>query len=89
MSGLYEWSEWAADSDGWDPDPGAPGLYHFSGAVQTWSVMQNRPTSVADAAAAFNVAPTRIIEAAENNHWMLLVGPRDDFTRLMIEHDGE
>lgn len=82
------WNE--DDPMAWDHDTGAPGLHLFAGAVQVWSVMQDRPTSVAEAAMTFNVEPCRIVEAVEDGHyWMYLSGPRDDFARLMIEHEGE
>jgi hypothetical protein len=45
--------------------------------------------SVAEAARVFNVDPARVIEAVEIHSWMYLSGPHDDYTRLMIEHDGE
>lgn len=86
---VYPIERWAADEEVWDHETGAPSITHFGNALQVWSVLQNRSTSVADAAEAFNVAPGRIIEAVEESGWMYLAGPQDDYRRLMIEHDGE
>lgn len=72
-----------------DDGDGKPGIVQFGNALQVWSVMQERPTSVAEAAVAFNCEPLMIIEAVNDHNWMLLTGPDDDFTKLMIEHDGE
>lgn len=85
----YEFDAWAAEPDDWDQETGAPGIALFNSAVQVWSALQDRPTSVAEAALAFNVTPQRIVEAVERHYWMFLDGPADDFTQLMIEHEGE
>lgn len=88
---LWEFPDWAdPESCGWDHDTGAPTISHFSNALQVWSMAQDRPCSVAEAAMTFNIAPRRIIEAVEHHGWMLLVGdPKGDVRQLMIEHDGE
>lgn len=78
-----------SDALGWDNETGQPGAVIFQNAVQVWSVMQRRPTSVAEAALAFNCDAAMIIEAVEQHYWMLLEGPRDDLSKLIIEHDGE
>lgn len=85
----FSFDNWAEEADGWDTETGAPGIILFGDALQVWSISQNHPVSVADAARAFNISPARIVEAVEDHHWMLLVGPRHDYERLMIEHDGE
>lgn len=85
----FSFEKWADEQTEWDTDTGAPGIELFGDAVQVWSVSQLRPTSVADAARAFNIAPERIVEAVEEHYWMLLDGPADDYERLMIEHEGE
>lgn len=84
-----EFDKWAADDEAWDTETGAPGIVLFGNALQVWSLMQRHPVSVADASRAFNLSAARIIEAVEDHYWMLLTGPRDDYERLMIEHDGE
>lgn len=89
MSELYDFEEFASDEDGWNHETGAPSRFIFGSAIQCWTIMQNAPTSVADAARAFNCPPSRVIEAVEEHPWMVLLGPRDDFARLMILHEGE
>lgn len=89
MSELYDFDEFASDEDGWNHATGAPSLRNFGTAIQVWSVMQNAPTSVADAARVFNCPHLRVIEAVEEHPWMFLEGARDDFAFLMIEHEGE
>lgn len=86
----YDWDDWSESKHGWDSDTGAPGILHFASAVSTWVWMQQRPISVAEAAATFNVDPARVVEAMDEGvHLTFLSGPRDDFAKLMIEHDGE
>jgi hypothetical protein len=86
----FDFSRWAADElETWDQETGAPTITHFGNALQVWSHCQQRPTSVAEASLVFNVDPLRIVEAAEAHSYLFLNGPRDDYTRLMIEHDGD
>lgn len=85
----FRFDDWASDQQGCDMETGAPGIGSFANALQVWAVYQVEPVSVATAAAVFNIEPRRIIEAVEWHHYMLLSGPHDDYTRLMIEHDGE
>lgn len=85
----YDWETWSEQIDEWDQETGAPGIIQLGSAIQLWGLFQNRPASVADAAAAFNCDPARVIEAVEEHWWTYLDGPRDDYSRLMIEHDGE
>ncbi len=86
------WDDWSDDERQWNPETGAPGIAQFRSAIQLWSIFQNRPTSVAQAAEAFNCEPTRIVEAIDaGSQWsfIYLDGPRDDYAALMIEHEGE
>jgi len=86
----YHWEEWSDDEYGWNSDTGAPGIVQFASAVSTWACMQRRPVSVAEAASVFNVDPVRVEQAMDEGvHMTFLTGPRDDFSKLMIEHDGE
>ena len=86
----FDFDQWADEPSHWNQETGAPGMQYFGNAIQVWAVFQNRiNVSVADAAAAFNCDPARIIEAVEEQGWMDVEGPRDDFTRLIIVHDGE
>lgn len=73
------------DVECWDTETGRPGIGLFAKAVQVWSLMQNRDTTVAAAALAFNVSERMIIEAVEWHPWMLLEGKDGD----IIGHDGE
>jgi hypothetical protein len=88
---MTQFDRWADDEIGWDQDTGAPGITLLGNALQVWSLMQDvgEEISVADAAAAFKVAPARIVEAVEDHFWMYLEGPRDAFEKLMICHEGE
>lgn len=83
------WDDWAPESEDWNTDTGAPNFYKFQGLVQAWSLFQVGETSVAEAALALNVPASRIVEAASDHPYMYLTGPHDDYTRLIIEHDGE
>lgn len=85
----FDWEKWSPDGDRFDTSTGAPGIFQLANAIQLWSIFQQRPTSVADAAAAFNCDPARVIEAVEEAYWMYLQGPRDNHAQLMIEHEGE
>lgn len=88
----FTWDEWSDDDERWNPDTGEPGIAQFRNAIQLWSIFQNRPTSVAQAAEAFNCEPMRIVEAIDDGaawSFIYLDGPRDDFAALMIEHEGE
>lgn len=86
---TFTFDQWALDQTGFDLESGAPGIGTFANALQLWSIYQDQPVSVALAAVVFNVEPRRIIEAVEWHFWMFLTGPHDDYTRLMIEHEGE
>lgn len=65
-------------------------LTDFGNALQCWSMMQQaRPTSVAEAALAFNTTPEIIRQAVQEHYWMEL-GPEDaPPDQQFIEHDGE
>lgn len=43
----------------------------FANAVSTWSWMQQRETTVAEAAATFNTTPELVRQAIDDHHWML------------------
>ena len=88
----FTWDDWSDDDQRWNPETGEPGIGQLRNAVQLWSIFQNRPTSIAQAAEAFNCEPLRIIEAIDDgagSGFLYLDGPRDDYAALMIEHDGE
>lgn len=88
---MADFKKFASDDHaGWDQETGEPTIMHFANAVQVWAICQDKPQSVADAAKAFNVEPALVIQAIEDgNAWMFLTGPRDDYGKLIIEHDGE
>lgn len=72
----------------WCTDTGRPGLGLVAISLQFYSV-QNYPCSVAQVATAFKMKAEDVVAAVEDHPWMYVHGPRDDFSRLMIEHDGE
>jgi hypothetical protein len=86
-----ERGDWSADPVNWDQATGAPGIIQFANALQTWSMLQDGPTSVAAAARAFNVPAQRVIEAVNANFWMGLEqrGREHDLETLTIDHEGE
>jgi len=74
--------EWST-TDGWDLETGNPSLVLFSNAVQVWSTMQDRPTTIQEAAKVFRVTEAEMREAVESHYWMF-IGSGD-----VIEHEGE
>ncbi|MDG3444668.1 hypothetical protein [Nitrospirillum amazonense] len=60
----------------------------LSGAISTWAWMQERPVTVAEAAATFNTTPEHVREAIDQHPWAYLEGDGDDPTAQFIEHDG-
>lgn len=77
-------THFAGDTNtGWDVETGMPTDIHFANAIQVWSTAQDRPTSVQEAALAFNVTPGLVAAAIDAHPWMF-VGHDD-----LIEHDGE
>lgn len=74
-------------------DDGEPGIHRadFANAVSTWSWMQQRPTSVAEAAMTFNTTPEIIRQAVEDHYWMAAGWPdtEADPAKQIIEHEGE
>jgi hypothetical protein len=82
--------DWPADETSWDMRTGAPGIILVANAIQVWSSFQpGEKASVAEAARAFNIEPIKVIEACDSHHYLYLEGPRDDYARLFIGHDGE
>ena len=61
-------------------DPDDPEV--ISGAVQVWSILQGRATTINEAALTFNVQPT-ILRAAINDHPWMGVNDKD-----VIWHEG-
>mgnify|MGYP000893522139 CR=1 FL=1 len=78
-----------SDDEGWDTETGKPGVVLFANALQVWSALQTGDVTVRSAATAFNVAPAMVVAAVKSHAWMFLTGPRDDYDRLKIEHEGE
>ncbi|RAV76580.1 hypothetical protein [Aerococcus loyolae] len=66
-------------------------LHNIVNAVQCWSVMQNRKTSVAEAALTFNTTPEIIRTAVEYGFWMSLECDEgeNDPAKQFIGLDGE
>lgn len=86
---LCTFASWATDPSRWDEDTGAPGIALFGNAIQVWSCMQSGDTSVAQAAAAFNVSPERIEQAVNEHYWMYLGRNSEADGTPIIEHEGE
>lgn len=70
-------------------ETGQPGIFLFANALQVWAIRQDHLVSVAEAAVAFRCPPLAIMEAVDRHAWMFLSGPDDDYSRLLIEHEGE
>ncbi|NTG86187.1 hypothetical protein G6L15_08515 [Agrobacterium rhizogenes] len=88
MSGFF-----GANEEEWNhEDDGKVGIMLFGNAVQVWAIFNteaSKPTDVASAATAFAVEPLMIIEAINDHPWMYIEGPDDDFSKMLIEHEGE
>ena len=93
MSKTFDWDHWAEDGEHWDTDHGRPGKVLVACAIQFWSIANyerdGRNRTVAEAAEVFNISPLRVIEAVTWHYWMFLTGPSDDFSKMVIEHEGE
>jgi len=63
-------------------------LYQLECAIQTWSALQNRQASIAEAATTFNVRPELVREVVNENFWMTVIGHDSDPTQQFIEHEG-
>lgn len=76
-----------------EEDPSEAGLHHddISNAIQCWSLMQNRTTTVAEAALAFNTTPEIVRHAVADHYWMFAEWPEaeTDPAKQIIGHDGE
>lgn len=75
---------------GWRAD-GMPSPALLGNAIQVWSMLQARPTTVGEAALAFALTPEQIAAAVDWHAWMFLSGPGPG-ARLpdqLIEHEGE
>ncbi len=71
------------DGEEWDHEgDGMPGLTLLANAVQVWSCLQNRQTTVQECAAAFNIDEDQARKAVQGHYWMYLNGDN-------IEHEGE
>jgi hypothetical protein len=76
-----------------EDDDERPGIHgnDISNAIQCWSIMQNRETSVAEAAVAFNTTPEIVRRAIEDHYWMFPEWPdtETDPAKQIFGHDGE
>ena len=82
---------WAIQDFDADNDEGGLTIADLCQSVATWSCMQLRSCSVAEAALAFNTTPG-VIQHAVNEHggfYLYLIGDDADPTEQFIEHDGE
>jgi hypothetical protein len=92
-----DWKTWSSDTESWcaDDEELAPGIYQFARAISVYVILQNRSeVTVAEVAQAFNCDPVRVAEAINQTgvHMMFLTfsdGESSDYSRQIIEHDGE
>lgn len=82
MTKITHFAQTESKNGGWDLETGMPTSAYFGNALQVWSLAQDRPVTVAEAALAFNVTPALIRECIDDDSWMYLDGE-------WIEHDGE
>lgn len=85
MADKQRWQDepFGDDEEGWNLDnSGNIGVMTFANAVQVWSMFQDRPQTIEDAAKAFNCSSTKIAAAVKAHPWMFLNGDT-------IEHEGE
>lgn len=75
---------WAADDD-----PTGLRLRNISNAIQAWSWLQGRETTLGEAATVFNLTPERVIEAISDHPWMYLAGDPARPVFQTIEHEGD
>ena len=73
----------------WDHETGKPRVGLLGKAVQVWSGMQPKKTSIAKAAKVFNCSVEEIIDAVEFHPYMEIEGSDDDFDKMYIFHEGE
>ena len=73
----------------WDMETGEPERGLLSNAIQVWAILQKREVSIADAAKAFNIEPSRAYDAVVYHPYMLVAEMTDDFSQMIIVHDGE
>lgn len=85
----FAFADEGLESPVWDQETGMPSASLTASAIQVWSALQNRRTSVRECATAFNLDDAQVREAVEVHGWMSLTGPADDPTKQFIEHDGE
>lgn len=83
----HNWESWA--DDGWDHETGAPDIDLMGNAIQVYTMMREGGSSVAEVSDAFNLEARLVIEAVQHHSWMFLSRPSDDYSKLMIEHEGE
>lgn len=75
------------EQDSWDQQTGMPTRTFAANALQVWSVFQNRPVTVEEAALAFNLTPSQIRQLVTVHLWMYLEAGENGAE--IICHDGE
>lgn len=88
---IYEIDQWCEDGRAWDSDTSMPSKENIGSAISSWAWLQQRPCSVKEAAKVFNIRPDKVKEAIDyfEGYPVCLIGPPDDFSKLIIEHEGE
>lgn len=97
MSKVFEFDDWARDEKGdyafdFDATEGRPSIYGLSNEIMSWVLFQNRlRVTVDQAAKAWNLPAYRIAEAIRlaENPYISLSSDGDDYTKVIIELDGE
>ncbi len=71
-------------------DEAGVGIDDLGRALLTWTAMQEKTPTVADAAMTFNTSPEIIREAVEGAHWIFVSAPEGetDPTKQPLELDG-
>lgn len=74
-------------------DSAEPGILQrqLGEAVSVWAWMQqgDEPQTIATTALTFNTTPELVRSALDEHPWASWIGPYDDPTKQLIEHDGE
>lgn len=83
-----------------DADPDGTGFWRkdhtpinriLATAISVYVATREEKVTVGELSEVFRVSPTRIIEAAESDHWMIVCGKElgSEALMLWIEHEGE
>ena len=89
-SSPYSFIAFGAEDFGWDTDStGRPGVGLVGTALSVWTTCQGRPVTVREAADAFRLPLSMILEAVDQHIWMYLDHQGASAAEALICHDGE